>query len=59
MDRQGRQTAVTNGAEVCTLAYSDLGQLLSESWPAGPLAGLSVTNGWDANTTTRWRNHRQ
>gem|GEM_PF-881523 len=46
-DRLGRQTVITNGTNVCTLAYDDVGNLLSESYSGGPLNGLSVTNGYD------------
>ena len=46
-DRRGRLQTVTQGAATQTLAYSEAGQLLSESYTAGPLTGLSVTNGFD------------
>jgi RHS repeat-associated protein len=46
-DRLGRQTAITNGTAVCSLAYDLAGDLLSESYSGGPLDGLSVTNGYD------------
>jgi RHS repeat-associated protein len=47
-DRLGRQTSITNGAGICTLAYSDANELLSESYSNGPLDGLSVTNAYDS-----------
>jgi len=47
-DRLGRQIAVTNGATVCSRIYSDVGDLLIESYTAGLLNGLSVTNGYDS-----------
>ena len=46
-DRRGRQTAITNGTSICTLAYGLAGQLLSETWSGGTLAGLGVTNLYD------------
>jgi RHS repeat-associated protein len=46
-DRLGRQTVITNGSIVCTLAYNDAGELLTESYSGGPLNGLSVTNAYD------------
>jgi RHS repeat-associated protein len=45
-DRRGRQITAS-GTGSSALAYNDAGQLLSESWSTGPLAGLSVTNGYD------------
>ncbi len=47
-DRRGRQTAITNGATVCNLAYNDQNQVLSESYSGGPLNGLTVTNIYDS-----------
>ena len=47
-DRRGRQTTVTNnGALWVSRTFNDAGHLLTESYTAGPLAGLSVTNGYD------------
>ena len=46
-DRLGRQSAVTNGTAICSLAYNDASQPLSETWSGGTLGGLSVTNGYD------------
>jgi RHS repeat-associated protein len=46
-DRRGRLQTLTQGAATETLAYSDAGQLLSESYIGGPLTGLSITNGFD------------
>jgi len=47
-DRLGRQVSVTNGATVCSRIYNDVGDVLIESYTAGPLNGLSVTNGYDS-----------
>jgi len=47
-DRRGRQTTVTNGGSLwITRTYNDAGKLLTESYPAGPLSGLSVSNSYD------------
>jgi RHS repeat-associated protein len=46
-DRRGRQTTVTNGLAVCSLAYDDAGNLLSEAYSGGPLDGLFITNAYD------------
>jgi RHS repeat-associated protein len=46
-NRLGRLAAVTNGTAVCAFTYNNVGQLLSEAYSAGPLAGLTVTNGYD------------
>src|SRR5439155_20201217 len=47
-DRRGRATTVTNGTAVCTFAYNDANELLSETNSAGTLAGLWVTNTYDS-----------
>src|SRR6266540_3594938 len=47
-DRRGRQITTTNDTMlVCSLAYNDANQLLTEVYSSGPLSGLSVTNGYD------------
>ena len=46
-DRRGRQTAITNGSAVCSLALDDVGNLLSESYTGGSLDGLTITNIFD------------
>jgi RHS repeat-associated protein len=48
-DRQGRQTTVTNAGSLnSTRFFNDAGQMTSESFTAGPLSGISVTNVFDA-----------
>src|SRR5439155_559753 len=44
-DRRGRQKTITQGSMTTTLEYNNVGQLLSESYSGGTLAGLSATNG--------------
>ena len=46
-DRRGRQTTVTQGSISTSRSFDDAGNLLAESYSGGPLAGLSVTNGYD------------
>ena len=46
-DRRGRASTVTNGSAVCSYAYNDANQLLSETNSAGTLAGFWVTNAYD------------
>ena len=46
-DRSGRQSAITNDATICTLAYNDAGNVLAEVYSGGPLNGISITNGYD------------
>ncbi len=46
-DRRGRLATVTNGTAVCNFTYDDASRLLTETYTAGPLAGLAVTNGYD------------
>jgi len=47
-DRLGRQITVTNGATVCNWTYNDAGEPLTEAYSGGPLAGLTITNNYDA-----------
>jgi RHS repeat-associated protein len=48
-DRLGRQTGVTqDGGSALSRAFNDAGQLTGETYTAGPLAGLSVTNQYDS-----------
>ena len=47
-DRLGRQIAVTNGATVCAWTYNDVGEALTETYTVGVLAGLAITNSYDA-----------
>lgn len=47
-DRRGRQTSASASAYAVTNYLTDASQLLSESWTAGPLSGLAVTNSYDA-----------
>ena len=47
-DRLGRQTRVAVGGVLyATNGYNNANQMLSETYFSGPLAGLSVTNGYD------------
>lgn len=46
-DRRGRQTTVTQGSISTSRSFDDAGNLLAESYSGGPLAGLSLTNGYD------------
>jgi RHS repeat-associated protein len=46
-DRLGQRIAVTNGATICSFAYNQLGEPLSESYSGGPLSGLVVSNRYD------------
>ena len=48
-DGFGRLSVISNGPTVCTLTYNDVGEVLSESYAGGVLAGFSVTNGYDAD----------
>ena len=45
-DRRGRQSAITNGSQICSRTYNDASQLLTEYYTGGPLDGLSVTNSY-------------
>jgi len=47
-NRLGRPQSVTQGSNICSYAFNDAGQLLSESTSGGTLAGLSLTNSYDA-----------
>jgi RHS repeat-associated protein len=47
-DRRGRQISITSSTNVCSLIYDDAGDLLSESYSAGLLGGLAVTNVFDS-----------
>lgn len=48
-NRRGRlQTVVENGTATTTFNYNNAGQLLSESYANGILAGVAITNGYDA-----------
>ena len=46
-DRLGRQSSIVMNGTTTTFAYNLAGQVLSESYSGGTLAGLSVTNGYD------------
>ena len=50
-DRQGRAVTITQGSggtsSTESLIYDSIGDVLSESYTAGPLAGLSITNVYD------------
>ena len=48
-DRQGRQSTIAWNGITETLAYNLAGQRVSESWSAGLLAGLAITNSYDAD----------
>jgi len=47
-DRLGRQTTVTNGTTVCNWTFNDAGQALTETYTAGLLNGLSISNSYDS-----------
>ena len=47
-DRLGRRTSIVQGSMTTTIGYNDVGQVTSESYSGGVLAGFSVTNGYDA-----------
>jgi YD repeat-containing protein len=47
-DRLGRIATVVQGSITTTLAYNDLGQVLTESYSGGDLAGLGLTNRYNA-----------
>jgi RHS repeat-associated protein len=47
-DRLGRPATITQGANTWILAHNLAGQLTYEAWSAGVLAGLTVTNGYNA-----------
>ncbi len=46
-DRRGLTTSITNGTSICRKTYDLSGAQLGESWTAGTLAGLLVTNNYD------------
>ena len=46
-DRHGRQTSASASDYAVTNYLTDAGQLRAESWTAGPLSGLAVTNTYD------------
>ncbi len=46
-DRLGQTVGVTNGANVCEMAYNDAGLLLTERYTGGLLSGVGVTNVYD------------
>jgi RHS repeat-associated protein len=47
-DRRGRRISWTTASSSATLTYDDAGNVLSETHTGGPLAGLALTNGYDA-----------
>lgn len=48
LDRLGRRTNILDGAGTRYLTYSDSGLLLMETNASGVLAGIAITNGYDA-----------
>ncbi len=46
-NRDGRRQQVTDGSGVRTISYDALGQVVTESYTSGPLAGLSLSRGTD------------
>jgi len=46
-DGEGRRTSITDGSGTRTLGYTDDGQLTTETYTAGPLAGVSTTRSFD------------
>lgn len=48
-DRLGRQSAAIWNGITDTLNYNQANQLLSESFSSGPLSGMAITNGYDAD----------
>jgi RHS repeat-associated protein len=46
-DRLGRQSSINENGITTALAYNLAGELLSEAYSGGTLAGFSVTNGFD------------
>jgi RHS repeat-associated protein len=47
-DRRGRTTTIKQGTNATTRLYDDAGNLLSENYTAGILAGMALTNRFDA-----------
>ncbi len=47
-DRRGRRTAVNSVGSVVQYQHNDAGQLLTETYTAGPLAGIVLTNAYDS-----------
>ncbi len=47
-DRRGRRVVAASVSDAVSYSYSDAGQLLTETHTAGPLAGIVVTNSYDA-----------